>query len=154
MKQAKVPYTIFSIVSLITILSITLNPNQSVYSIQEINYNMVSNTSSGSLDVKISSLPVTIFSHNETKFKITFFEPNSTTVQVHVDYDFIILSNDKEVFSASKQTAQPLLHTAEGVVTIPYNFASPGFYNIKIPVLGINFVPLNPELAEFEVQVK
>ena len=142
-------------ISFITISLILLNLEQSVYSTtDEINSDMFSSTNGGSLDVQISALSTPIISHEETKFKITFFEPNTTTVQVHVDYDLIVSSDNQEIFSASKLTGQPLLHTAEGIVTIPYKFESPGVYNIKVPVLGINFVPINPEFAEFEVQVK
>lgn len=147
-------YIKYFIVSLLTVLLIALSLDQPVYLIQESNSDMISSTNDGSLDVKISPQPIPIVSQNETKFKITFFEPNSTSVQVHVDYDFIIFLNNQEIFSASKQTGQPLLHTAEGIISIPYKFSSPGLYNIKVPVLGINFVPINPELAEFEVQVK
>lgn len=150
-----VKYLQYFMISFITISLIALNFEQSVYSTpNEINSDMFSSTNGGSLDVKISPLPIPINSQDETKFKITFFEPNSSTVQVHVDYDLIISSDNQEIFSASKLTGQPLLHTAEGIVTIPYKFESPGLYNIKVPVLGINFVPINPEFAEFEVQVK
>lgn len=148
-------YIQYFMISFITILLIPLNFEQSVYSTtNETNSDMFSSTNGGSLDVQISALPTPIISQDETKFKITFFEPNSTTVQVHVDYDLIVSSDNQEIFSASKLTGQPLLHTAEGIVTIPYKFEAPGIYNIKVPVLGINFVPINPEFAEFEVQVK
>jgi hypothetical protein len=110
-------------------------------------------TSGGSLDVNITSFEV-INKDKEVKFKINFLEPNTDKIQVHVDYDFQVLQNGKEVFSAAKQINQPLLHTAEGSVTIPFTFSSPGVYSIKVPVLGINFIPINPEYAEFKFDVK
>ncbi|HEX6672005.1 MAG TPA: hypothetical protein VF084_07210 [Nitrososphaeraceae archaeon] len=110
-------------------------------------------TSGGSLDVNITSFEV-INTDKEVKFKINFLEPNTDKIQVHVDYDFQVLQNGKEIFSAAKQINQPLLHTAEGSVTIPFTFSSPGVYSIKVPVFGINFIPINPEYAEFKFDVK
>ena len=116
--------------------------------------NLVQSTTDGSLDVNISPSPEIINTNDEVKFKINFFEPGTNKIQVHVDYDFQILNNGEEIFSAAKQISQPLLHTAEGSVTIPFTFSSPGDYSINIPVLGINFVPINPESAKFEFTVK
>jgi len=116
--------------------------------------NLVQSTTGGSLDVNISPSPEIINTNDEVKFKINFFEPGTNKIQVHVDYDFQILNNGEEVFSAAKQISQPLLHTAEGSVIIPFTFSSPGDYSINIPVLGINFVPINPESAKFEFTVR
>ncbi len=115
---------------------------------------LVQSTTGGSLDVNISPSPEVINTNDEVKFKINFFEPGTDKIQAHVDYDFQILNNGEEIFSAAKQISQPLLHTAEGSVTIPFTFSSPGDYSIKIPVLGINFIPINPEYAKFEFNVK
>ena len=115
--------------------------------------NLFQSTTGGSLDVNITS-PEVINKDKEVKFKINFFEPTTDKIQVHVDYDFQVLDNGKEIFSAAKQINQPLLHTAEGSVTIPFMFSSSGVYSIKIPVLGINFIPINPEYAEFKFVVK
>ena len=116
--------------------------------------NLFHSTTGGSLDVNITSSPEVIITDNEAKFKINFFEPGTNKIQVHVDYDFQVLENGEEIFSAAKQINQPLLHTAEGSVTIPFVFSSPGIYSIKIPVLGINFIPINPEYAEFKFVIK
>ena len=118
------------------------------------NPNLIQPTSGGSLDVSISPSPEVINTNEEVKFKVDFLEPGNDKIQVHVDYDFQILNNGDEIFSAAKQISQPLLHTAEGSVTIPFTFSSPGVYSINIPVLGINFIPLNPESAKFAFTVK
>jgi hypothetical protein len=118
-----------------------------------IDQNLLQSTTGGSLDINITS-PEVISTHKEVKFKINFFEPGTDTIQVHVDYDFQVLKNGKEIFSAAKQINQPLLHTAEGSITIPFMFSSSGSYSIKIPVLGINFIPINPEYAEFKFVIK
>ena len=116
--------------------------------------NLLQSTTGGSLDVNITSSPEVISTDKEVKFKINFLEPGTDKIQVHVDYDFQVFKNGEEVFSAAKQINQPLLHTAEGSVTIPFVFSSPGIYLIKIPVLGINFIPINPEYAEFKFIIK
>ena len=118
-----------------------------------IDQNLLQSTTGGSLDINITS-PEVISTDKEVKFKINFFEPGTDTIQVHVDYDFQVLKNGKEIFSAAKQINQPLLHTAEGSITIPFMFSSSGSYSIKIPVLGINFIPINPEYAEFKFVIK
>jgi hypothetical protein len=112
-------------------------------------------TSGGTLDVKLEPTPNPIKSGQETEYKVTLLKKGTDTVQVHVDYDFIILKNNStEVFRASQQTGQPLLHTAEGIVTIPFTLQEPGNYTIRVPVMGINFIPIATEDADFPVKVK
>jgi hypothetical protein len=112
-------------------------------------------TSGGTLDVKLEPTPNPIKSGQETEYKFTFLKKGTDTVQVHVDYDFIILKNNStEVFRASQQTGQPLLHTTEGIVTIPFTIQEPGNYTIRVPVMGINFIPIATEDADFPVKVK
>ncbi len=117
------------------------------------NTNSIQSTTGKSLDVKISPSPSQVLNTTEVKFKVDFLEPNTNKIQVHIDYDFQILNNGEELFSAAKQISQPLLHTAEGSVTIPYTFSSPGVYSINIPVLGINFIPINPESVKFDFTI-
>src|SRR5688572_33078209 len=87
----------------------------------------------GTLDVKLESTSNPIKSGQETNYKVTFLQKGTDTVQVHIDYDFIILEdNNIEVFKASQQIGQPLLHTAEGIVTIPFRLEEAGNYTIKV----------------------
>ena len=112
-------------------------------------------TSGGTLDVKLEPIPSPIDSGQETNYKVTFLQKGTGTIQVHVDYDFIILKdNTTEVFRASQQTGQPLLHTAEGIVTIPFRLEDPGSYTIRVTVMGINFIPMATENADFHVNVE
>jgi hypothetical protein len=112
-------------------------------------------TSGDTLDVKLEPSPNPIKSGQDTKFKISFLKKGTDTVQVHIDYDFIILKdNATEVFKASQQTGQPLLHTAEGIVTIPFTLEDPGSYTIRVPMMGINFIPMATEYADFAVKVE
>jgi hypothetical protein len=112
-------------------------------------------TSGGTLDVKLEPSPNPIKSGQETKYKVTFLQKGTDTVQVHIDYDFIILKdNTTEVFKASQQTGQPLLHTAEGTVTIPFTLEEPSDYTIRVPMMGINFIPMATEYADFPIKVQ
>ena len=87
--------------------------------------------------------------------KLLFCRKAQVPSRVHVDYDFIILKdNTTEVFRASQQTGQPLLHTAEGIVTMPFTLEDPGSYTIRVPVMGINFIPMATENADFHVNVE
>jgi hypothetical protein len=112
-------------------------------------------TSGGTLDVKLEPISSSIESGQETNYKVTFLQKGTDIIQVHVDYDFIILKdNTTEVFRASQHTGQPLLHTAEGIVTIPFTLEDPGSYTIRVPVMGINFIPMATENADFHVNVE
>jgi hypothetical protein len=115
----------------------------------------ISSTSGGTLDVKLESTSNPIKSGQETNYKVTFLQKGTDTVQVHIDYDFIILKdNNTEVFKASQQTGQPLLHTAEGIVTIPFTLEEAGNYTIKVSVMGINFIPMATEYVDFPVKIE
>ena len=85
------------------------------------------NGTSVDIDLQIQAFPVT--ENVDTQFMITFLQPSTQTVQVHVDYDFAITKMNNEVFRASSKTGQPLLHTAEGIVKIPYKFEEGGQYS-------------------------
>ncbi len=112
-------------------------------------------TSGGSLDVKLETTPNPIKVGQETNYKVSFLQKGTDTVQVHIDYDFIILKdNTTEIFKASQETGQPLLHTAEGVVTIPFTVEEPGNYNIRIPMMGINFIPMATEFTDFPIKIE
>ena len=120
------------------------------------NCNMKKQTSGGALDVILQPSPQPIGHTSQTSLKVQFMTKGSNTVQPHIDYDLIIKdSSGKQVFSASQlagQSGKPL-HTAEGVVTIPYKFQGPGDYSVSVPVYGILFNPIRPESAEFTIKV-
>jgi hypothetical protein len=111
-------------------------------------------TDGNSVDIDLQIQPFPISKDVDSQFMITFLQPSSQTVQVHVDYDFAITNNDKEVFRASTKTGQPLLHTAEGIVKIPYKFDQGGEYSLQVSVMGINFIPIKTEQALFDLKVR
>jgi hypothetical protein len=110
-------------------------------------------TDGKSLDIDLQIQPFPVTQSENSQFKITFLQPSSQTVQVHVDYDFSISKMNNEVFRASSSTGQPLLHTAEGIVSIPYKFSQEGEYSVQVSVMGINFIPLKTEQALFALKV-
>jgi len=115
----------------------------------------IKQTSGGTLDVNLESAPNPIKSGQETNYKVTFHQKGTDTVQVHIDYDFVILKdNNTEIFKASQQTGQPLLHSTEGIVTIPFTLKESGSYIIRVSVMGINFIPITTEFADFSVKAE
>src|SRR6185312_3806465 len=102
-------------------------------------------TDGKSLDIDLQVQPFPVTQSGNSQFKITFLQPSSQTVQVHVDYDLSISKMNSEVFRASSSPGQPLLHTAEGIVTIPYKFSQGGEYSVQVSVMGINFIPIKTE---------
>ena len=103
------------------------------------------------IDLQIQPFPIT--KNVDSQFMISFLQSSSQAVQVHVDYDFAITNNNNEVFRASSITGQPLLHTAEGIVKIPYKFTQDGQYSLQVSVMGINFIPIKTEQALFDLNV-
>jgi hypothetical protein len=120
------------------------------------NGNMKKQTSGGALNVLLQPSPQPVGHTSPTSFKVEFMTKGSDIVQPHIDYDLKIKdSNGKQVFSASElagQSGKPL-HTAEGIVTIPYTFQGPGDYLVSVPVYGILFNPIRPESADFTIKV-
>lgn len=91
----------------------------------------------------------------QTNFKVTFDQNRGTAVQPHIDCDLTISKDDKQVFQASALAGHPNqpLHTAEGIVTIPYTFQQQGPYIMNVTVYGILFNPIKPEAAQFPISV-
>ena len=110
-------------------------------------------TDGKSVDIDLQIQPFPVMQNENSQFKITFLQPSSQTVQVHVDYDLSISKMNSEVFRASSSTGQPLLHTAEGIVSIPYKFNQEGEYSVQVSVMGINFIPIKTEQALFDLKV-
>ena len=110
-------------------------------------------TDGKSVDIHLQIQPFPVTRSGNSQFKITFLQPSTQTVQVHVDYDLSITKMNNEVFRASSSTGQPLLHTAEGIVNIPYKFSQEGEYSVQVSVMGINFIPIKMEQVLFDLKV-
>ena len=113
-------------------------------------------TSGGSLNVILQPSPFPVVKGSQTNLKVSFDQKGSSSaVQPHIDYDLTIMKDGKQVFQASALAGHPNqpLHTAEGVVTIPYTFQQQGGYLMNITVSGILFNPIKPETAQFPIGV-
>jgi len=129
------------------------NSTQISKPVQITSSNTKASTNGTSVDIDLQIKPYPVTKNVDTQFMITFLQPSTQSVQVHVDYDFAISKMNKEVFRASSKTGQPLLHTAEGIVKIPYKFDQEGQYSLQISVMGINFIPIKTEQALFDLKV-
>jgi len=142
--------------------ALTADPGYMIDAVSEtrIDQAMQTNTTSGnSLDVRVEPFSETIDTKPPSvKFDISFFKSNTSSLQQHVDFDLLILKDNKTVFKATNQTGQPTvpLHATDGYMPIPvlnYKFVEKGKYLIKIAVYGILFNPIRPETAEFSIDI-
>jgi len=88
---------------------------------------------------------------NKVEFTVCFLNSSSGAIQNHVDYNFVIKdTSGKEIFDAASAAGQQsILHTADGVVTIPYSLSDEQLQTIVVTVAGINFIPIRTEDAVF-----
>jgi hypothetical protein len=113
---------------------------------------MVQATSKGTLDI---SLAPTWNEGGQATFAVSFLDPGTETLHQHQDYDFRILKDGQQVFSAANQTGQAVLHNVEGTLTIPYTFQENGDYTIQVYLAGTGISPTIPtdEEATFPITV-
>jgi len=113
---------------------------------------MVKTTNKGTLDIRLE--PVWSES-GQAKFNVSFLNPGTEAVHEHQDYDFRILKDGQEVFSAARQTGQAILHNVEGTLTVPYTFQENGDYTIQVALAGTGIAPAIPtdEEATFPITV-
>ena len=104
------------------------------------------NGSSSILKIGLATEPATITAGKPAAISISFIDNQTNTLEEHVDYRVTILKGQSQVFGTS------FLHTAEGTVTIPYQFLDPGTYNVKVEVDGLYFMPISEE-AEFPITI-
>ncbi len=107
---------------------------------------IVKPTSAGTLNISFETNPATPNPGDQTEFKISFLNKQNA-VQQHIDYRVSMTQGSNAVFGT------PVTHTAEGSVSIPFQFQSAGTYQVTITVVGILFQPIPPETASFTVVV-
>jgi hypothetical protein len=112
---------------------------------------MVKSTSKGTLGI---SLAPTWSDAGQATFTVSFLNPGTQTVHQHQDYDFRIMKNGQQVFSAAGQTGQSVLHNVEGTLTVPYTFQENGDYTVQVFLAGtgIPAIPTDEE-ATFPITV-
>jgi hypothetical protein len=115
---------------------------------------MRGSTDRKNIDVLIEPSPAPVENKEQTTFKVAFLHPGTDSIVQHIDYDFVIMKDGKEIFKASAQAGQQQpIHSTEGTVTIPYKFEDQGDYLIKVTISGIRFLPIEPETATFPLKV-
>ncbi len=107
---------------------------------------IVKPTSAGTLNISFETNPATPNPGDQTELKISFLNKQNA-VQQHVDYRVSMKQGDNQVFGTQ------VTHTAEGSVSIPFQFQSAGTYQVTVQVQGILFQPIPPETADFTVVV-
>lgn len=139
--------------SSIFLIALLLAP---VFSVATVAYaqegDMLATTSKGTLDVRIEP---TWNDGGMATFRVSFLNPGTDVLHEHQDYDFRILKDGTEVFSAARQTGQNLIHNVPGTLTVPYTFQENGDYTIQIYLAGTGITPIIPtdEEATFPIQV-
>ncbi len=114
---------------------------------------MVGPTSKGTLDIRVE--PIWNDNGNAT-FRVSFLNPDTETLHEHQDYDFRILKDETEIFSAARQIpGQNLIHNVQGTFTVPFTFQENGDYTVQIYLAGTGIAPTIPteEVANFPIQV-
>lgn len=115
------------------------------------NGGMEKTTSKGTLDIRLEPM---WSEGGQATFTVSFLNPGTDTVHEHQDYDFRILKDGQQVFSAASQTGQAVLHNVEGTLTVPYTFSENGDYTIQVYLAGTNLpaIPTDEE-ATFPITV-
>lgn len=135
--------TLLKILSILILLVFAIFP---VYA-QEQSEKQIIPTDKGTIDVGFSTIPAHPNPGDQTKFKIDFINKNTMTIQQHIDYRISVSKGENQVFGI------PITHTAEGAVTIPYEFQERGKYQVAVQVEGILFQPIPTETAVFSISV-
>ena len=78
---------------------------------------------------------------------------NNQTRLRHVDCDLIIAKDNIELFKLSSKYGESVYHSISGTFLASYQFNETGIYKISVELVGINFIPITPVLARFNVVV-
>jgi hypothetical protein len=104
-------------------------------------------TSAGTINVGFTTDPVTPNPGDETQIKLNFINKQTNELQQHVDYKISVMQGGNQVFGI------PITHTAEGAVSIPFQFQTAGTYHVIVDVEGLVFQPIPPETVTFDLNV-
>ena len=112
---------------------------------------MVKTTDKGSLDIRLAP---TWNEGGQATFAVTFLNPGTETAHQHQDYDFRILKDGQQVFSAANQTGQAVIHNVEGTLTVPFTFQENGDFTVQVYLAGVGLpaIPTDEE-ATFPITV-
>lgn len=108
-------------------------------------YQQVVASSAGTIKVGINTEPASPKEGEQSKLKINFLNPQTSSVQEHIDYTITVTNAGNAVFGPI-----PLTHTSLGIATIPVEFKN-GENQVVIEIQGILFRPIPTEKASFSI---
>ena len=108
---------------------------------------IVKPTSAGTINVAFTTDPAMPNPGDQTLIKLNFINKQTNALQPHVDYKISVIQSGNQVGGI------PITHTAEGAVSIPFQFQTAGTYQIIVDVEGLVFQPIPPETATFDLNV-
>lgn len=160
----KVGWIYSSIIFLLIFVSLSKNDpanvsaviveNNPFYGLSSEKINTVeSSTDDKLIKIKLEYAPEAIEIGSPEFFKVTLFHADTNEIVLHADTDIVVTKNGNELYKASNEFSQPFVHTPNGIVLSSYKFPDSGQYVISVKVLGINFMPVNPNQASFTTNV-
>jgi hypothetical protein len=108
---------------------------------------IVKPSSDGTIKVGFETDPIKVVPGDQTQIKINFINQQGA-IQQHIDYKISVMNGGNQVVGGI-----PTSHTAEGAVSIPFQFQTAGTYQIIVEIDGILFQPIPPETAIFSLNV-
>ncbi|MBI5698213.1 MAG: hypothetical protein HZC29_07015 [Thaumarchaeota archaeon] len=108
-------------------------------------YQQVIASSAGTIKVGINTEPALPKEGEQSKLKINFLNPKTSSIQEHIDYTITVTNAGSAVFGPI-----PLTHTSLGTATIPVEFKN-GENQVVIEIQGILFRPIPTEKASFSI---
>lgn len=110
--------------------------------------NQVKISDKGSIKVGFYTDPANPNTSDKTTFHISFLNKDTGQIQQHVDYRVSVIKGNDQVFGIL------VTHTAEGSVSIPFQFLDSGTYHVIVEVDGILFQSISTETTTFTVNVQ
>ncbi len=117
-----------------------------LYTVEKNNGTQSTNATTENLKIGFSTNTKNPTTGQPTQLNVDFINPQTNSIEEHVDYKVTIMKGTTQVFSTS------LLHATDGSVTIPYQFEGEGTYQVVVEVDGIWFLPVS-ETAQFPINV-
>jgi hypothetical protein len=108
---------------------------------------VVQPTSGGTIDVGFATDPANPTPGGATNLLINFINKSTHAIQPHIDYKVAVMEGSNQICGT------PILHTAEGSITIPCQLPDAATYQVVVEVDGILFQPIPPETATFTVNL-
>ena len=118
------------------------------FEIDEFDAEQISTTDLGNLDVLLAPSPSVPKPRQFLSLHFFFLQPDTRHPINHIDYKAFILKDGDEVYSTSGP-----VHTHSGQDTVSYKFLTAGKYQVKVTVLGVDFVDVPVETALFSLDV-